>query len=102
MEIHPRRRVGAPASFKGVRGDYLMTLIFWIVGLLMLLFLVFTIFKNFVFIILCILMIFGFLIYKFLELKKLSKGDMYLQTKKMSRKKIIIKASSKIHYAKKN
>jgi len=102
MDISPNKRVGSPASLKGVRGEYLTTLIMYAAGSL---FLVLIIMMIPIFLLLqigLIALVLSVFIYKYIDLKKNSKGDIYSVTKKNSRKKILIKSTPlKINHGKK-
>lgn len=91
MIIIPFKRVGAPASLRGIRGAYLNTLLMYGVGalflMLVLLMLPLPIFIRIPFIVIIIV---GF-IFKFNSLKKDSKGDLNISLKKNCRKNIILK-----------
>lgn len=91
MKFNPRKRVGSPASFRGVRGSYLTTMIMFGGGglFLILIFLIFP-FPMLVRLILTIAVL-CFLLYKYNDLKKLSKGDLNKSLKSSCRKTFVIK-----------
>ena len=90
MELEPNKRVGVPASFKGVRGPFLMSLIFWTVAILFSIFILTTITKDKTITFSVILIGIGASIFKYLELKKASKGDLNIHLKKRCRRNLRI------------
>ena len=93
MEFSPKKRVGSPASVKGVRGDYLTALLMWIgVGLFCLL-IFFVLPLPIIAQVSLVMITIALLFYKYMTLKTLSKGDIYRETKKSSRKKILVISS---------
>lgn len=93
MNIEPLKKVGSPASFKGVRGDYLTKLIMNLCLLLFLALLIIMIpIPSIIQLVVIVFFILLFL-YKYNELKKLSKGDIYQETKIYSRKRVQIISS---------
>lgn len=94
MKFNPRKRVGSPASFKGVRGTYLTTMIMFIAGgLFLILFFLILPFSMIMRLILTVAVI-VFLLFKFSELKSSSKGDLNKSLKFNCRKTFIIKAKT--------
>ena len=92
MIHHPYKKVGAPASFKGVRGDYLNSLFIYAGSALFLSLLIFIIPLPTVlrFILLALVFVL-FRFWKYPELKKLSKGkDLFKETKRYARKNVIV------------
>lgn len=92
MEFSPLKKVGSPASVKGVRGNYLTTLIMWVGGGLFVLLVLFILSLPFILRTILILFTIAIIVKKYFDLKKLSKGDIYLQTKQLARKKVYIKS----------
>lgn len=94
MKFNPRKRVGSPAAFKGVRGAFLTTLMMYIGGSLfvILLFLIFPLPMLYRLILTVVVIV--FLLYKFSELKESSKGDLNKSLKQNCRKTFIIKSKS--------
>lgn len=91
MKFNPKKRVGSPASFRGVRGTYLTTMLMFIGGglFMILIFLIFP-FPMLMRLVLTIAVL-CFLLYKYTELKKLSKGDLNKSLKSNCRKTFVIK-----------
>ena len=90
MKFYPKKKVGSPAAVKGVRGDYLSSLIMYIgLGLIFILVVFVLPFAPLIQLLLVIVTA-VLLIIKYNNLKKLSKGDIYNETKRNSRKKVLI------------
>jgi hypothetical protein len=91
MKFKPQKRVGSPASFRGVRGTYLTTMLMYVGGglflILILLIFPFSMLMRFILIVLVI----SLLLYKYNTLKKLSKGDLNKSLKSYCRKTFVIK-----------
>lgn len=92
MNFRPRKRVGSPASFRGVRGEYLTFMIMNVAGGLfaVLIFLIFPFPMSYR--LALTLLVIGYLLYKYSELKKLSKGDLNKSLKSNCRKSFVIKS----------
>lgn len=91
MKIEPYKRVGSPASLRGIRGEYLNSLLMWTAGSLLVIIIIISLpFPILIRLVLTGLIVLYFL-YKFNELKKLSKGDLKLSLKKNCRKNLIFK-----------
>lgn len=90
MKFQPKKKVGSPAAVKGVRGDYLSSLIMYIGAALVFILVVFVIPFPPLFQLLLVIITIILLIVKYNNLKKLSKGDIYNETKLHSRKKVLI------------
>lgn len=94
MKFEPLKRVGSPASFRGIRGGYLTIMLMYVGGglffVLILLIIPFPVLIRMLFILLSIV----FIIYKYNILKNASKGDLNLSNKKNCRKSFLIKSKS--------
>jgi len=94
MDFVPRKRVGSPASVRGVRGPYLNIMIMYIVGgLFFILILLIFPFPMLLGLLLTVVAI-GFLIYKYTKLKTLSKGDLSKSLKNNCRKTFVAKSKN--------
>ena len=91
MKNKTQKRVGSPASFRGVRGVYLTNMIMYVGGglffVLLLLILPLPMTIRLVLIVVAIV----FLVSKYNALKALSKGDLNKSLKENCRRSIIIK-----------
>lgn len=91
MKFNPKKRVGSPASVRGIRGTYLLYMIGCILGGLFGFLIVSALSIPFMFKAIGMAIITGFIIYKYLDYMKLSKGDMQKPIKDSCRISIIIK-----------
>lgn len=91
MKFNPKKRVGSPASVRGIRGAYLLYMIGFIGGGLFGFLIVSSLSVPFLFKAVGMAIITGFIIYKYLDYMKLSKGDMQKPIKDSCRISIIIK-----------
>ncbi|POS00907.1 hypothetical protein Q361_11710 [Flavobacterium croceum DSM 17960] len=88
----PFKKVITPAAVKGIRGDYLMFFMMNIAGGLLVIFLAVVIPINTFLRLLIALGVIVYLLHKYNSFRKLSKGDIYKETKKNARKNIYIKS----------
>lgn len=91
MNFKPRKRVGSPAAFKGVRGTYLNTLIVYIVGSLFVILIFLMCPLSLLYRMVLTITTIGFVFYKFTELRTASKGDLNKSIKQNCRKTFVIK-----------
>lgn len=91
MKFNPKKRVGSPASVRGIRGTYLLYMIGSLAGGLFGVLIVSSLSLRFMFKIIGIVIIIVFIVYKYLDYMKLSKGDMQKPIKDSCRIPIIIK-----------
>lgn len=91
MKLNPKKRVGSPASVRGVRGTYLLYMIGYLAISLfaVLIITAFSIPFTFKGILLCFVVV--FVVYKYYDYVKLSKGDMQKPVKDSCRISIVIK-----------
>lgn len=94
MKFSPLKKVGSPASFRGVRGMFLTIMIMHVVGGLFFILVLFIIPFSTVIRMPLVLFSIGFIIYKYNILKKASKGDLNLSLKQNCRKSFIIKSKT--------
>lgn len=94
MKSEPFKRVGSPASFRGIRGGYLTLMLMYVGGgLFFILILLIIPFPTFIRMLL-ILSSVGFIFYKYNVLKNASKGDLNISNKENCRKSLVIKSKS--------
>lgn len=93
MVFEPLKKVGESASFKGLKGAYLTTFLFYVMGVLFLLLFASLIPISIIFKFLLFGISLGILAFKFKSLKELSKGDLNKSLKDNCKKNIFIKAS---------
>jgi hypothetical protein len=91
MKFNPKKKVGSPASVRGIRGTYLLYMIGYILGGLFGFLIVGSLPVPFLFKGVGMVIIIGFIIYKYLDYMKLSKGDMQMPVKLSCRISLIIK-----------
>ena len=94
MKFEPLKRVGSPASFRGIRGGYLTLMLMYVGGgLFFVLILIIIPFSTLIRMLL-ILSSLGFIIYKYNVLKNASKGDLNISNKENCRRSLVIKSKS--------
>jgi len=91
MKFIPKKRVGSPASVRGIRGAYLIYMISYLAAALLSLLIVSSMSISFVFKAIGVILVFVFVIYKYYAFLKLSKGDMQMPIKDSCRISLIIK-----------
>lgn len=91
MKFNPKKRVGSPASVRGIRGVYLLYMISFIASSLLFFLIISSLAIPFLFKVVLIGLNVVFLIYKYFQYTKFSKGDMQLPIKSSCRISIIIK-----------
>lgn len=91
MNFEPRKKVGSPAAFRGIRGIYLTNMLLYVGGGLFFILIVLIIPFSMQIRLLSTLVAILFLAFKYNNLKKLSKGDLNKTLKDNCRKTFIIK-----------
>lgn len=91
MKFNPKKRVGSPASVRGIRGTYLLYMIGTIGAGLFGVLIISSLSLPFMFKGIGMAVIIGFIVYKYLDYMKLSKGDMQKPIKVSCRISLIIK-----------
>ena len=93
MKLRPLKRVGEGATFKGLRGVYLTSFMFYAMGALLVLLIAINLPFGAITKFLLLIISTSLLLYKYKELKDSSKGDIHQDLKKNCRKNILIKSS---------
>lgn len=91
MVFNPQKKVGSTASVRGIRGTYLIYMICYLVGLIFSFLIVLSLTINMYVkagVLICAI---SFIIYKYFDFLKLSKGDMNKPVKDSCRIPLIIK-----------
>lgn len=91
MKFNPKKRVGSPASVRGIRGAYLIYMIGYLAGGLLSVLILTSISTPFIFKGIGMVIIIGFIIHKYFDYLKLSKGDMQMPIKSNCRISVILK-----------
>lgn len=91
MKFVPKKRVGSPASFRGVRGVYLTNMLMYTGGGLFFILIILIIPFSMITRLVGTIFLIAFLLYKYNDLKTLSKGDLNKSLKQNCRKSFIIK-----------
>jgi len=94
MILKPYKRVGEPASFKGIKGPYLFLSLYYTGGLMCVLFLIFIIPMPQIILLSSLIISIGYWLIKISSFKKKSKdGDINIITKNSCRKNLTIKGN---------
>lgn len=91
MKLNPKKRVGSPASVRGIRGTYLLYMIGYLAGSLFAILIVTALSIPFLFKGCGLVAIVIFIIFKYYNYLNLSKGDMHKPVKDSCRIPIVIK-----------
>ncbi len=91
MKLNPKRRVGSPASVRGIRGTYLLYMIGYLAVSLFAVLIITALSIPFTFKGIALFFVVVFVVYKYYNYLNLSKGDMQKPIKDSCRIQIVIK-----------